>query len=513
MRALEKRISVGSSTGVDTDDSESSVGANGSPTSTTATSIASNPTSRSAPGKFEGAHLFAGHAEAVLPSHSSVISKAQLQALEDKLKAVEKELTVAKRKETELGRDLKMLEMEKTEVEFNLGQELQSAEETIQALNVELDTISEKEDQIRRLEQEKAEWEQEREELESSRRGDPLRRVEELEAFHAEEQLEWETMRGEMQETHAVEIAGLRAELEMANMGGGSASKEAEDELQVSRELLRDVLRAHRIVLPLRATSLSVLVSTLGGHLESMQKKLEDQDTTIGEWELERSHLEDDARVAQDQATVAGRDLEMARKELDQAKNDIRRLEMRAKVQQASSSMLCATSDHPFIQTQGSTDSFLKSPSPDSAAMFQLRSIWGALPSVEARSAKLPRGGRSPAGLPRKEGAEQLSISDLDVKSLKQLYDPARGGYTTPVVQGEFSLDDFINRVQALLIDDRLILERLIRFAQAHELLKNNAERAQKIAVESSVALETYQKQVRTLEERNLVLTQKQMAT
>jgi hypothetical protein len=45
-------------------------------------------------------------------------------------------------------------------------------------------------------------------------------------------------------------------------------------------------------------------------------------------------------------------------------------------------------------------------------------------------------------------------------------------------------------------------MERLIRFTQAHDLLKKNAERAQKLAQESNAALETYQKQVRTLEER-----------
>lgn len=54
-----------------------------------------------------------------------------------------------------------------------------------------------------------------------------------------------------------------------------------------------------------------------------------------------------------------------------------------------------------------------------------------------------------------------------------------------------------------MIADDRALIERLIRFAQAHDLLKKNAERAQKLALDSSVALETYQKQVKVLEERN----------
>jgi hypothetical protein len=72
-----------------------------------------------------------------------------------------------------------------------------------------------------------------------------------------------------------------------------------------------------------------------------------------------------------------------------------------------------------------------------------------------------------------------------------------------------FSLDAFAGRVQALVADDRALIERLLRFAQAHDMLKKNAERAQKLAQDGSAALETYQKQVRTLEERNTGLTNK----
>jgi hypothetical protein len=74
-----------------------------------------------------------------------------------------------------------------------------------------------------------------------------------------------------------------------------------------------------------------------------------------------------------------------------------------------------------------------------------------------------------------------------------------------------FSIEAFAQRVQALVADDRALIERLIRFAQAHDLLKKNAERAQKLAQESGAALETYQKQVSKLEERNLTLSSKQL--
>lgn len=98
-----------------------------------------------------------------------------------------------------------------------------------------------------------------------------------------------------------------------------------------------------------------------------------------------------------------------------------------------------------------------------------------------------------------------MSLSELDVRLLKTLYD-GRPAYQTVNNSGAFTIEEFSARVQALIVDDRALIERLIRFAQAHDLLKKNAERAQKLAQDSSVALETYQKQVKILEERNMKL-------
>jgi hypothetical protein len=41
-----------------------------------------------------------------------------------------------------------------------------------------------------------------------------------------------------------------------------------------------------------------------------------------------------------------------------------------------------------------------------------------------------------------------------------------------------------------------VLMECLIRFTQAHDLLKKNAGRAQKLGQHSNAALKTYQKQV-----------------
>jgi len=143
--------------------------------------------------------------------------------------------------------------------------------------------------------------------------------------------------------------------------------------------------------------------------------------------------------------------------------------------------------------------------------------LWAILPSPEARAAKYGSGHSrkyrvgSETGSPLSSNANLpgvSSLSDLDVRSLKSLYNgsqnSATGSSLTPVLVKSFSIEAFVQRVQALVADDKALIERLVRFAQAHELLKKNAERAQKLAQEGNTALETYQKQVKMLEERNM---------
>lgn len=143
----------------------------------------------------------------------------------------------------------------------------------------------------------------------------------------------------------------------------------------------------------------------------------------------------------------------------------------------------------------------------------QLQPVWAILPSAEARASKL--GNRSfrtgsPTGTPMSPRGLGASLSEMDVRSLKNLYDPKGYALSGNIGGGSFSIEAFVDRVQALIADDRALVERLIRFAQAHDLLKKNAERAQKLAQDSNFALETYQKQVNTLEERNLGLIKQQ---
>ena len=149
-----------------------------------------------------------------------------------------------------------------------------------------------------------------------------------------------------------------------------------------------------------------------------------------------------------------------------------------------------------------------------------LQPVWAVLPSPETRALKMGNKSKgmmsSPTASPKSGsvspgGKGAASLSEMDVRSLKTLYDP--NGFplsARPSGPDNFTVEAFAARVQALIADDRALIERLIRFAQAHDLLKKNAERAQKLAQESNAALETYQKQVKMLEERNVSMIAKQ---
>lgn len=142
-----------------------------------------------------------------------------------------------------------------------------------------------------------------------------------------------------------------------------------------------------------------------------------------------------------------------------------------------------------------------------------LQPLWAILPSPEARASRM--GSRftplSPTNSPA-PSRSGTSLSEMDVRNLKVLYDPRTSPLSPQSNGGVFSVEAFVERVRSLISDDRALIERLIRFAQAHDLLKKNAERAQKLALESNVALETYQKQVKLLEDRNISMISKQAA-
>lgn len=422
VRSLEKQVKKVTSDGEDEDESGFSTpnrSTQMSPTPSSVTSVSVSTNSK----RFDGAHLFAGHVDALVPRMpKGPLSTADAAALEAKLKTAHEAMQATQKQHAELTRDLGMVRLEKEQVETTLGMDLRDAEETIQRLEMELPRLEGLERELEELRREKSKWGRERETLEG--------RLEVLEEQSGD--------KGQMEQLLArkdLELRDLREQMEQQN-------KNSQLELENGVNGLRMLAATHGIPVMSGGATLPGITESLSLHLNEVAAQLQ----TPGGGERD---LSDAGRVAQ-----------------------------------------------------------------------VLQPVWAMLPSPEARAAKLAGGVNAAArrqpslggsGSPTSPKGTPSSLSDMDVRSLKTLYDTRMGAPPSPNL-ATFSIDAFATRVQALVADDKSLIERLLRFAQAHDLLKKNAERAQKLAQESNSALETYQKQVRGLEERNNGLSQKHTA-
>ncbi|KAH0840238.1 Up-regulated during septation-domain-containing protein [Lanmaoa asiatica] len=467
----------------------------------TMSSIVSAP---STPSKFDGAHLFAGHAHAQIPK--APISASDIATLEANLRAATESLNAANKKNAALARELSHLRLEKEQLETTMTMELQNAEETVAALEQELPRFEELQARCDELTQERAQWKEDRQKL-AAREREVERlegRLEVLEEKSCEAtemermlvsirekadadvqskseallalQVEYEETRAHWQAEQAV----MEDELDRLRGGG-----EAQVELDGAIETLHTLMQLHDVDHTSRETSLQGLLASVGAHLGTLSAIMKEHGNS-------REQSESQLRA----------ELEASRRERDALKREVLALDARVKGLTSPSIYT-----GPPIEFKGDVG--------DVVALLQ--PVWAVLPAPELRSAKLhtPRhlrvastasslGGHhahSKSGLP--------SLSDMDIRSLKAIYDPKS---PQAAVGGPFSLEAFVARVQALVIDDRALIERLIRFAQAHDLLKKNAERAQKLAEDSNAALETYQKHVATLDDQNFTLQQRQAA-
>ncbi|KDQ29687.1 hypothetical protein PLEOSDRAFT_1093099 [Pleurotus ostreatus PC15] len=512
-----------------------------SPTTSSMTGVSSSSKSR---GRFDGAHYFAGHADAVVPRRrlSLTTAASEISTLEDKLKAATASLNAASKKQAEMARDLSLLRLEKQEVEMNMGLELQGAEETIASLQQELPT---REQQLKELLSEREAWVQERTTLQSNSkevdvlrarlaelelrsgqansseaesREDSRRRLEEkeaeiqrLKAQWEEERAMWERDKAAMEDEKMEDLARLQDEMERMREEDRTSLQNANEELDAGHAAIRELMQKHGVVLYSRDSSILGLLHSVGVHLDGIQAKLEGHDTAKEEWEALRRKLEEDVRIGLDKRESLAREIEEARKEREEARKESRHLEAKLKdtppSPQASRGIISpATSTSSLPDVQG-----------EAARMLSiLTPLWSILPSAEARAARFSNSRNFRTGSPTPGspvGGTVASLSDLDVRSLKTLYDPNTANPNTsrsaffPGGTSTFTIEAFAARVQSLVADDRALIERLLRFAQAHDLLKKNAERAQKLAQESNVALETYQKQVKMLEDRTILLS------
>ncbi|KAJ7228216.1 Up-regulated during septation-domain-containing protein [Mycena pura] len=418
--------------------------------------------------RFDGAHFVAGHAESVVPSGKP--APVAVLELEEKLTRATEALAASSAKQAELARELAAARAEKDAAEAAGAEELARTQETIAALERELPRLEGMDAEAQALAREKDEWAEEREALKRDI------------ATAEEQRLE--------------DLARLQAETDRLRDEDAVAFKRAQDELEDGAAALQALVNTYGIPMFARDPSIPALVSSLGSHMQGLVTKAETMTEAQAEWEVLRRKLEEDVRTGFDKREALSREVEDARREREEARKEVRAIELRVKTDVRAPSLSPMPSPRDF--------------SSDKQLLAILQPVWAILPSPEARAAKFGNqrfrtgsGSGSPTS-PNPNGTP-TSLSDLDVRSLKTLYDP-RTPSSPNLNGGTFTLEAFVQRVQALLADDRALIERLVRFAQAHDLLKKNAERAQKLAADGNAALETYQKQVHTLEERNMDL-------
>ncbi|RPD66826.1 hypothetical protein L226DRAFT_608117 [Lentinus tigrinus ALCF2SS1-7] len=472
-----------------------------SPTQSSVNSARSN-VSRS---KFDGAHFFAGHSDAIVPSVPKLPpSSSEVAALQEQLQAAQAALDVANAQQQRMSKELNAMRAERNVMESSKSTELRQAEEMIAALERQMGDMQSLGDRAAKLEEEKKTWAKERMELDERRREvDKLeRRLEVMEEKSGElselkSALAREQQRLDEKDREIAELKAERATLltERLTLQAGGESKA---QLEQGVDALQELMKKHGVSHYSRDISVAGLAQSIGKHLEEAKVKVDSNSRAQDEWSAARTKLEGELRASLDKREALDQQLEGARKERDAAKAEIRSLETRLREIEESG-------NGPVVQYTG-----------DAAKITSvLEPIWAVLPSPEARAQKL---GRSKPSVASPTTASPVvkggaSLSEMDVRSLKTLYDP--NGFplsARPNGPDVFSVEAFASRVQALIADDRALIERLIRFAQAHDLLKKNAERAQKLAQESNAALETYQKQVKMLEERNVAMISKQTA-
>ena len=537
--------------------------------------------------RFDGAHLFAGHADAIIPKRVRTPDAAasEITTLEEQLKAVTEALTAAGKKQAELQRELSVLRLEKQEVETTMALELQSAEETISALEQELPKLEsleqqhlddrnlweeerirleerllrveeletllnemesrngeaalvekalaeekersrremgQKEEEIKQLmnalseekEKSRRELEEKKEEtlqLEEALSEEVEKRQRELDQKEQEitklmdswsdEREQWERERAAEQDEKLEDLARLQEDLERQKEDDLEILRAAGQELEEGLAAVDELMQAYEISLFSRDSSLPGLAQAIGSHLQKVHSKLEMHAQAEEEWTLLRRQLENDIRSGLDKREALQMELEDARRARDATALELNRRLTESPAQQSPAPLPPVEINVPLATDVAKITSILLP-------------LWNILPSPEVRAAKFANSQRgfrtgSPIG---NVSSGVKSIADLDVRSLKTLYESTRAGSSSAVgAGGPFTFEAFAARVQALIADDRSLIERLIRFAQAHDMLRQNADRAQRLALDGTNSLETYQKQVKTLEERNAALMTRMM--
>ena len=309
--------------------------------------------SASSKSRFDGAHLFAGHADTIVPKRklSAEAAAAEIVSLEEKLKAVEYSLSAAGKKQAEMARELSMVRLEKQEVETMMGMDLQAAEETIAALDKEIPRLEKLDSEVRQLRAEKGMWEQERAELiergnEAEIRADMKMKTAEVAALadireNSRRQLEekdsqiemlnqqweadriaWQQEREDLEDKKMDDIARLQDEMDRLREEDEQVLQQAGEELNAALSTSKDLIKKYGIVLISRDSSLQGLLSAIGLHMQTMHTRLETHARAESEWDVLKRRLEDDVRSGLDMKETLSRELEDARRGRDAARRD-----------------------------------------------------------------------------------------------------------------------------------------------------------------------------------------------
>lgn len=335
----------------------------------------------SSKGRFEGAHFFAGHADAML-LHSPRVPPATPLPNGTSPAEMEEKLNEATAKQTALEQELSFLRLEKEQVETSLGEKLRDAEDSIQDLQSQVEELRAVQAQLQAMEEEREVWMNDRVELEekrnevedlrqksedSAREVEELKRkVEELEERHGEtaaasegaialaagahlaemhkrdEELQdmrrrWEAERAAWD----MEKATLMSEMNQhvvklqQDVATGSGSKAQLDEVYQS---LGSLAQAHGLEIAAGAAP-AVVVAALTKHISDVKSQVGDHARAQQEWTAQQSQLEENARSLSEKCQALTQQLQDVQRERERAKEEVRSLEIQLEVKSLTRSL------------------------------------------------------------------------------------------------------------------------------------------------------------------------------
>ena len=338
VRSMEKKMAPPDMANGDLNGSGNSTPNRNSAMSPTQSSVFSSQ-SNSSRSKFDGAHFFAGHSDAIVPSvprHGA--SSAELTALQEQLKAAQDALDAANAQQQKTTRELSSLRSEKKVLESSKSSELRQSEEMIAALERQMGDMQGLGDRVGQLEGEKRVWEKDRAELGERRKEvDRLERrlavLEEQSGEITEVQSNLARERWKLDDKDR-EIAELKAEraVLLAERSTLQAGGESKAQLDKGVDALQDLMKKHGVSHYSRDASIHGLSASIGKHLEEVKVKVDSHTNAQEEWSAARAKLESDVRAGLDKREVLDEQLEAARKERDAAKAEVRELGERLRV-------------------------------------------------------------------------------------------------------------------------------------------------------------------------------------